>query len=505
MLNTKPIRSHYVEIINNAGIMASSTWIGRLIAFLTTVFVVRALGAELYGVYTLGKKIFDLIFIFSVFGLDLAMVKFISACRETGNQKALYESLYTTFVLGTALSTGMGIAVMLTSRLWENIFSIPQLGYVMFILGISIPFFVFLTLSSSYFRAEKRLSYSAYLISLLLPAVKMILVFGLLLAGLKLKALLYGILLSSIISSLVAVNMMKRKFGVNPGQSLKDFRKERALTIVRFSSVLTAAQFFGELMTKVDVYMIGYILLATDVGIYGVVLEIGLLFSTVLTAFNTIFAPIISGEWEKGEKDRIESLYKFESKMVLLLVFPLALFIFLYPDVILSLFGQDFEGGATALILITAGQLFNCAVGGAGYVLIMTGKQKIHLINSFIFLNLNIVLNLLLIKKYGITGAAAAASTSLVLVNLVRVVQIKHFYRFGFFQKSTAKPLAAGAIVYCLFKILAPHFPHWWFLIPAGLAFLFFYFGIVYLLGLEEEEKELLKVYGQKLNLKRRS
>jgi hypothetical protein len=60
------------EVVDNAGILASSTWTNRAIAFVTSLLVIRTLGPDLYGAYALGRKIFELVFILSVFELDLA-------------------------------------------------------------------------------------------------------------------------------------------------------------------------------------------------------------------------------------------------------------------------------------------------------------------------------------------------------------------------------------------------------------------------------------------------
>jgi O-antigen/teichoic acid export membrane protein len=89
------------------------------------------------------------------------------------------------------------------------------------------------------------------------------------------------------------------------------------------------------------------------------------------------------------------------------------------------LFGSSFAAGRTTLILITIGALFNAMAGNVDQILNMTNNQK-SVKNIFIlgFL-LNVILNLFLIPKYGIEGAATSSLITNIVVNIVFVIIIK--------------------------------------------------------------------------------
>ena len=74
------------------------------------------------------------------------------------------------------------------------------------------------------------------------------------------------------------------------------------------------------------------------------------------------------------------------------------------------------------------GQFVNIMCGSVGYFLTMTGEQKAF--NYIIFMGggVNILLNLLLIPKYGIDGAAAASFVSTCLWNIAALKYIKNKY-----------------------------------------------------------------------------
>ncbi len=68
--------------------------------------------------------------------------------------------------------------------------------------------------------------------------------------------------------------------------------------------------------------------------------------------------------------------------------------------------------------------LLSMALGPVDIVLLMGGKSSWNLINTIISLAVNIVLNLILIPRMGITGAALAWAVSIALNNLLPALQV---------------------------------------------------------------------------------
>jgi O-antigen/teichoic acid export membrane protein len=86
---------------------------------------------------------------------------------------------------------------------------------------------------------------------------------------------------------------------------------------------------------------------------------------------------------------------------------------------LLLMFGSSFAEGYPLLFIMSVGLLFRAAIGPAETLLIMAGQQKIcAAVYTATFL-LNVALNITLIPAYGLTGAAMATTTALVLEALV--------------------------------------------------------------------------------------
>jgi len=82
------------------------------------------------------------------------------------------------------------------------------------------------------------------------------------------------------------------------------------------------------------------------------------------------------------------------------------------------LFGSSFTAGANALSILSLGQFVNALTGSVGYMLLMCGHEK-SLRNTLIGAALlNVMLNVTLIPRYGIIGAAVAGATSNVWMNI---------------------------------------------------------------------------------------
>jgi O-antigen/teichoic acid export membrane protein len=111
----------------------------------------------------------------------------------------------------------------------------------------------------------------------------------------------------------------------------------------------------------------------------------------------------------------------------MLAAWPLYLTMILMAPALLSAFGERYQQAQDALVILGAAMLIATAVGPVDMVLLMAGKSAWNLANTVIALTTNVVLNLLLIPGFGIKGAAAAWGASIVLNNILPLVQVRRF------------------------------------------------------------------------------
>jgi O-antigen/teichoic acid export membrane protein len=125
----------------------------------------------------------------------------------------------------------------------------------------------------------------------------------------------------------------------------------------------------------------------------------------------------------------------------------------------------------------------------------MSGHPKVNLIDSILTLILNVVLDLLLIPRLGIMGAAIGSSIAIGLVNILRTIQVYWILHIWAYDWRFLKPVAAAAVAGgATYLLISRGLGSEWLTFGVGLAL----FGVVYaggilLLGLSESDMLVLR------------
>ena len=167
---------------------------------------------------------------------------------------------------------------------------------------------------------------------------------------------------------------------------------------------------------------------------------------TISTATGQMFAPRIAAEDARGDHKTLGRGLKRVTYWNIALSLPIFLVLLMLPGPLLALFGPRYEHGATALAILAAGQLFNAATGPLGQVINMSGRPYITMSNNAAVAALNIVGCVILIPRYGITGAACSTTVSVTLVNLIKLVQVRRLFHVNPFRMQAVKALAAAGL-----------------------------------------------------------
>jgi O-antigen/teichoic acid export membrane protein len=188
--------------------------------------------------------------------------------------------------------------------------------------------------------------------------------------------------------------------------------------IVSFSAAAFTVAAVEFILSQADKIVLGYYLKPAQVGIYAVAMALVGFVPIALQSVNQIFSPTIAELHALGDRVLLQRLYSTLTKWILALTLPLALTIVVFARPFMGIFGAVFEAGAVVLVVGTAGQLVNCAVGSVGYLLLMSGHQnqivRIQAVNAVLIIGLSVVL----VQRYGIFGAALASAIALSVTNL---------------------------------------------------------------------------------------
>lgn len=167
---------------------------------------------------------------------------------------------------------------------------------------------------------------------------------------------------------------------------------------------------------RTDIIMLGMFRPMAEVGIYQAVSHGAVMVSFVLLAVNMAMAPTIAGLYAQKDMERLQRIVTYSARAILAGTLPLVLVLVFGGRWLLSFFfGEAFGAGANALRILCVGQLFYASMGSVGVILHMTGYERDAAKSVFVSVFLNVVLNYILIPKFGINGAAAATALSLTI------------------------------------------------------------------------------------------
>jgi O-antigen/teichoic acid export membrane protein len=195
--------------------------------------------------------------------------------------------------------------------------------------------------------------------------------------------------------------------------------------LLAFSLPLMFSLLTGYLLFHIDVLMLGALASLREVGLYSVATRLALPLFLVLDSVARAFAPLAAHLYSHDQSRRLATVYAAATEWVLAINVPAGVLIAVNAEPILALFGQEFVAAAPALRVLSAGIVVATACGTAASMLTMTRWQRLEMFDNLLLLSLNVVLNLMLVPRFGALGAAAATASSAGAVYALKVVQAR--------------------------------------------------------------------------------
>lgn len=493
-----------VDIARGSGVTFVGKLFGNGIKYLTLVILGRLLGTESFGLYTLGMAVMDVFSRVSQVGMNKGALRYISIYhdkKDPGRIKGIItETLGFSFVAGC---TGGGIIFLSSELVANKIFHSPGMTGVLRLFSLGIPLFSTVCVAVFATRGFQIARYYVYVTEFIRPISNLFLIFILFGIGLGLHGTVIARVLSMGLGLFAALYYTKKSFlrkvrkYADTSQSIKPLFEIRKLLSYTFPLTLTGI--VGPIMGWIDTFMLGALKTAKEVGVYRAANYTAVFVSIVLQAFNSIFFPKIASLHEKGEVKQLEHLFKTTTKWILYFSLPVFVVMISLSGEILSIFGVEFKVGAVALLFLASAQIISAGVGGIGGMLTMSGHSKEIFYTNLGSRLVNVALNLLLIPKYGVLGAAVATGISIALLNLVRLLLVYIYLGVHPYDSRYIKLLIASFSSFLIVLILKNFIVFGSYIstlvcfVPiAVLTFL----SVIFIFGFDEEDKMILRKLG---------
>lgn len=166
---------------------------------------------------------------------------------------------------------------------------------------------------------------------------------------------------------------------------------------------------------RADLYLVAWFLSGASMGIYALALTIGELLTMLAQTIGITALPRLAGLHCRPEA--LRQLTPLVSRFVLLATLAEIILLILFGRPVLTLvFGNEFTPAFEVVLWLLPSFLVANTVQIIGHDLAARGRPGLNLVRWTIHLPIKILLAVILIPRFGLTGAACAGSTSAVLV-----------------------------------------------------------------------------------------
>lgn len=368
-----------------------------LLRIAALVVLARALGDSEFGIYSL---VLGLILLASQLGsLGTAAAAGYFAAHEAGRGIVRRALLLNTAVsVATAPITIMAIWLYARQN-WREI-SAPQIVLLAATAGVLSAENAALHI----IRGRRRLA-AAGSLAFVRQAALMAVAVSILLAGGSADVALLGFGLVTIAMAGLAIVSARSQ---SPAR-VSDVRTHR---IFRYGLESHASTVVTLLSYRLDLLLVGAFLTSTEAGLYAAVLTI----DEALWFFSFIAASVVVGQVADADVPTRQRTIEALSRAVITATLFACLAVLVAAPWMLRLFGHDFESGRTALTISLVGVLALALSRVLATYRAAQGRPASNLPGSIAGLVVNITLNLLLIPRFGIEGAALATAISFIVV-----------------------------------------------------------------------------------------
>lgn len=204
------------------------------------------------------------------------------------------------------------------------------------------------------------------------------------------------------------------------------------------------------LVSTLDVVMVAQLVGLKATGVYSTVIFLTSALQVPYKSILRISTPLVADHWKQRDLPAMQTLYQKVSSVSLVIGLLSFLVIWVHIDFIFSFLKPEFQAGIWVFFFLMMGRLLDMFFGLNGTIFSTSKKYKFDLIFTISLLFIVFFLNLLLIPKYGIIGAAISTGIALVVYNIGRVMFVWKSYAIHPFHANQFRIVFLGLLAVIL-------------------------------------------------------
>ena|ERR1700685_1357203 len=377
------------------------------------IYVVRSLGAQPFGAYSVVEGALATIANLLAFGIAPTAVRFIPehlGRGESGHVRSLVAlasvALLAVGVFGAVITALLSHEVIAWWGLTENV------QRVIAVMVLTIPIGLLTFLYQQILRGFQQIFIMIFISSVVTLATKAALSVLFLHNNWGTVGYAWAVVLSSafglILMAAVAARLLWRL--EKPAELLARPMRQW----IRYASVLYANGLFSAAVQYLDRFLVGALIGADGVATLVVVRQLQQMPQTLFNMFLVVVGPMFAAS--RGQQ--LRSIYQVTTDWCMRLALPLMLFLAVFASPTLNWYGRDFaENGSALLLLLLLATTISMAYGPIGNLLMMTGFES-NMLRVTIAATCTAMLGyLIFIPFFGLIGVGIAVVLSTLLGN----------------------------------------------------------------------------------------
>lgn len=407
------------QSLRGSSLLLSGRGLALGIKLVSQLALVRYLSTADYGAWAQALAAVTLLGAFSALSLDRGVTRFASIFHERRD----YERFFGALLLVT------GAILVSTALMVAGLYGFPEYAHtllggraetlaLLFLLIFLVPLEALDQLCIAMFAtlgSARAIFFRKYLLGPVLQLAAVLLLIGLhadvtFLAATWLAATVAG----------VAVNLLLL---------MRLFQREGLLDRYRIGSVsfpvrvmfafalpLMTADWLEVLVQSSGPLMLGYVAGVEQVALFRVVVPLALVGQIVVRSFDMLYVPTASRLFAAGDRSGIEFLYWRTAFWVAVVAFPIFAVTFTAATpVTVLLYGPRYASSGEVLAILACGIYAKAALSFSSATLKVLGHVRWLAGINLLSAGANIVMNLMLVPRYGVLGAALAMSGTMTL------------------------------------------------------------------------------------------
>lgn len=437
------------RIFTSGGIVLVGTVVHLGLGFLARVLIARDLGRVSYGAVSLGVTLLTTVSLLVLVGMDTGVGRYLPRYDTPAGKRSVLVAAFQ-IVVPTAVVAGL-LMVVAATPLAVHVFDDRSVGPILRVFGLTVPLAAVVYLTVGSVRGMQDSLPRVYIKNLALPLARFLLIAAVLLAGFRSVGVAWAYAGAYAVATVISLYYLVRHTPLFEGLETESLHRE----LLAFSAPFTVTATMLMLFQNIDVLMLGALATTGEVGVYTAVYPLATLLTSVLTSFGFLFMPVLSDLHAEERREQMRRTFEVVSKWVLLATLPVFLLFVTFPGTVIGLtFGPEYTDGGLALSVLVVGFGLHAVAGLAGKALTAMGRSRTIMYDTVLVAVVNVALNLVLIPRYGVLGAAFATTAGYVVMDALYLAQLHRALGVHPVRGAMLRPALATGLIWGAFALV---------------------------------------------------